>query len=179
MRCKIVKVERKTFGRVILTIQPEASEAGNNFVSSLENSVGIWTDIEVKNKKKRSLNANAYMWQLCDKLGEKLRSTKEDVYRIFVRDYGVWEDVTGKKEAIKWLMHTWPQHGIGWFCEQLDDLSENMVGLRLYSGSSIYTKSEMSRLIDAIVDECKTQGIETMTPDELGSLLNLMEVNNE
>lgn len=34
-----------------------------------------------RQKRKRSLNANNYMWQLCQKIGEKIGATKETVYR--------------------------------------------------------------------------------------------------
>lgn len=39
-----------------------------------------------------------------------------------------------------------------------------------YYGSSVYDKAQMARLIDIVVDECKEQGIETMTPEELARL---------
>ena len=37
----------------------------------------------------------------------------------------------------------------------------------LYYGSSSYDTEQMSSLIDLLVDDCKAQGIETATPDEL------------
>ena len=40
-------------------------------------------DIE-PHKEKRSLSANAIAWVYCDKLAEKLHSTKEEIYRIAV-----------------------------------------------------------------------------------------------
>ena len=179
MRCKVLSVHRSPFGYVTTALQPKKTEAGNEFIAALESYINQWTDIEIKNKKKRSLNANAYMWTLCDKLAAKLGSTKEDVYRIFVKDYSIFDDVTVSVEAMDRLRKSWSAHGIGWFSEIVDDIKETVFILRLYSGSSVYTKSEMSRLIDAIVEECKTQGIETMTPREIDNLLNLMEVNNE
>lgn len=39
-------------------------------------------DIELKkHRKKRSLNANAYLWVLCGKLADKIGVDKESVYR--------------------------------------------------------------------------------------------------
>ena len=43
--------------------------------------------------------------------------------------------------------------------------------VRTYFGSSSYDTREMSVLINSIVDDCKEQGIETMTPDELKSMV--------
>ena len=45
----------------------------------------------------------------------------------------------------------------------------------LYYGSSEYDTRQMSRLINLIVEDCKIQGIETMTPDELSALLDRWE----
>lgn len=41
-----------------------------------------------KQKRKRSLNANAYMWELCHKIAEKVGTTKETVYRKNIREVG-------------------------------------------------------------------------------------------
>jgi hypothetical protein len=40
----------------------------------------------------------------------------------------------------------------------------------MYYGSSVYDTKQMSQLIDCIVQDCKTVGIETMTPQELAAL---------
>lgn len=37
----------------------------------------------------------------------------------------------------------------------------------LYFGSSSYDTVQMSRLIDLLIEDCKAQGIETATPDEI------------
>ena len=39
-----------------------------------------------------------------------------------------------------------------------------------YIGSSDYDTAQMSRLIDLIVQDCKAQGIETLTPDKLDAM---------
>ena len=36
-----------------------------------------------------------------------------------------------------------------------------------YYGSSTYDTKQMARLIDLVVEDCKQQGIETLTPEEL------------
>lgn len=45
----------------------------------------------------------------------------------------------------------------------------------LYYGSSTYDMAQMSRLINLIVEDCKAQGIETMTPYELDALIGRWE----
>lgn len=124
-----------------------------------------------KFRKNRSLDANAYMWVLCDKLAEKLNITKDEVYRQHIKDIGIFRLVEIDEKAVDTLMHSWGLHGTGWIAEKLDHaIHEGFVVMALYYGSSTYNTKQMSRLIDAIVQDCKEQGIETMTPLELQDL---------
>lgn len=124
-----------------------------------------------KFRKNRSLDANAYMWVLCDKLADKLGITKEEVYRSHIKDIGVFRAVEIDEKAADTLIHSWGLHGIGWVAERLDHSQhEGFTIIALYYGSSTYNTRQMSRLINGIVDDCKEQGIETLTPDELQQL---------
>ena len=43
-------------------------------------------DVEIKeHREKRSLDANAYFWVLVDRLAEKTRIPKTDIYRSYIR----------------------------------------------------------------------------------------------
>jgi N-glycosylase/DNA lyase len=42
----------------------------------------------VQYREKRSLDANAYAWQLMTKIAEALRTSKEEVYEIMLKRYG-------------------------------------------------------------------------------------------
>lgn len=124
-----------------------------------------------KFRKKRSLDANAYMWVLCQKLAEKLNITKEEVYRQHIKDIGVCRMVEIDEKAADTLIYSWSLHGVGWVSEKLDHSKhEGFVLIALYYGSSTYNTKHMSRLIDAVVQDCKDQDIETLTPAELQAL---------
>lgn len=43
---------------------------------------------------------------------------------------------------------------------------------KVYRGSHTYDKSEMAILINGTVADCKEQGIETMTPQELAKMIS-------
>ena len=46
-------------------------------------------DIKIeKHRKKRSLNANNYLWELCTQIGNIIRKSKEEVYLDMLVDYG-------------------------------------------------------------------------------------------
>ena len=135
---------------------------------------------------KRSTRANAYLWELCDKIAEKLSTdkviyTKEDVYRDTIKECGIFKDFENLKPSdAKTLCHVWKQLGTGWVTEQVDYMpdGENVI-IRCYYGSSTYNVSQMSRIIDNVVQDCKALGIETMTPDEIANMLSLMEAGEK
>ena len=49
----------------------------------------------------------------------------------------------------------------------------------LYYGSSVFSSSTMSRLIDNLIQDAKAVGIETMPPDKLAALLGEWEGKRE
>lgn len=127
-------------------------------------------------KKKRSNDANAYMWQLADKIAAAVGITKEEVYRSHIKDVGKFADVEIENRAVKEFIQLWNERGIGWFAEVIDERSEVKKVVRAYYGSSVYDSAEMARLIDNMVQEAKSLSqhgvyIETMTQDELKRLL--------
>lgn len=124
--------------------------------------------------KRRSLSQNAYMWVLIGELAAALKTGKDDVYKAYIRDYGVYEVLPIKAEAVDRFKSVWMARGVGWVCEELRESKiagyKNIIA---YYGSSSYNSAEMSRLIDAIIEDCKAQGINTM------SLADIMLLRNE
>lgn len=122
-------------------------------------------------RKKRSPDANSYMWVICDKIAKAIKSTKVEVYRIAIRDVGEWEDKPIPAEDVEKHIEMWGKIGDGWFSEERRDskLPGHKV-VRDYYGSHIYDTVSMSRLIDYIVEEAKELGIETMPPDDMARL---------
>ena len=128
--------------------------------------------LEIKEKKeKRSLDANAYFWQLLSELANALGTKKEELYLKYVQDFGPFRDFTLTKEESKTFCTAWSMLGTGWPTEQVDFAPDgDRVVIRAYYGSSTYSTKQMSRLIDSVVEDCKAIGIETMTPDKLALL---------
>ena len=118
-----------------------------------------------KFRQKRSLNANNYAWLLLQKLAEERGQTKEEVYREFIKQYGIFRPVTVNKEAAETLEYIWQKNGLGWVVEETGRTDES-VDLLMYYGSSTYSTRQMARLLDAIVNDCKQCGIETLPPEQ-------------
>ena len=126
-----------------------------------------------KHKKKRSLDANALAWVLMDKIASKLRITKEEVYRNAIRNIGgVSETVCAKNEAVDKLCAGWQKNGIGWQTETMPSKIDGCTNVVLYYGSSCYDKEQMRRLLDNIIEDCRSLGIETRSQEEIASLIN-------
>lgn len=135
-------------------------------------------NIEIKPyHQRRSLNANAYAWVLIDKLAEKLNIPREEVYRHAVTQIGgVSEIVSVKKKAVAALAKVWKSRGLGWQIETVESDGDNVFCV-LYYGSSEYDSSQMKRLIDQLVTECKLQDIDTMSAEERSRLLDSWKSN--
>ena len=124
-------------------------------------------------RQKRSLSQNSYLWVLLDKLAEKVNRSKEDIYRIFVKDYGVFEILPIRNDAVERFKTNWSKNGLGWFTEDLGESKLNgYTKLIAYYGSSTYNSKEMARLIDAVIQDCEEQGIQTMPLSEIMLLQN-------
>lgn len=120
-------------------------------------------------KKRRSLNANAYCWVLCQKIAEKVGATKEAVYRKNISEVGSFEVVEVASAAVPRFIKRWHGNGLGWIAEPYQE-KNGFTTIIAYYGSSTYSTAEMARLIDALISEAKAMGIETLPPDQLEAL---------
>lgn len=138
-----------------------------SYIDSLDD--GKEYKLEVKEfKQKRSLNANSYAWTLIDKLAEKLRMPKTDIYKSYIKEIGGNSDIVCCLDrAVSDLCQAWQGRGIGWLTETEPSKLEGCTNVRLYYGSSVYDTAQMSRLIELIVQDCKEHDIETLTPEEI------------
>lgn len=133
-------------------------------------------DIELKKyRKKRSLDANAYCWVICDLIAKDLSKdgtvvTKEAVYKDAILQIGTFEPMIIEEKAFENFKRIWERQGLGFLIQEVTK-KDKCVKVHCYYGSSTYNSKEMSLLIQLLVDLAKTLGIETKTPEEINSLL--------
>ena len=127
-----------------------------------------------EHRQRRSLDANSYAWVLLGKLANKLGLPKEEVYREFIKDVGDnYEILPIRNDAVEKWIANWESKGIGWCCDILGESKlDGYTNVITYYGSSTYDSLQMSRLIRLISEECKLQGIETMTQAEIALLMD-------
>lgn len=122
-------------------------------------------DVSVQIKKwreKRSLDQNAMAWLFIDKLAEKLRLPREEVYRNEIRQVGgVSNTVCVMEKAADKLIEAWSKNGLGWSAEKVPSKIDGCVNVVLYFGSSTFDTAQMSRFIEQILEDCRAVGIDT------------------
>jgi PIN domain nuclease of toxin-antitoxin system len=132
--------------------------------------------VEIK-RERRSNDANSLAWVLCHEIAKKLstgklRLSKEDVYRKAIMDCGHCTILPIKEAAVESFKRIWQGHGIGWVTEDLGESKlKGYVNIAAYHGSSTYDTKEMTRLIDGLLQECESLGIQTKPSAEIESLL--------
>jgi hypothetical protein len=121
-------------------------------------------------RKKRSLDANSYFWQLLTQIADVLRTSKEELYIEMLKRYGQREPqlLSVIAEGVPMIYRATNNH----CCEvgESELKGKTFKHLAILIGSSQYDTKAMSILIDGIVQDAKEQGIETMTPNEIAEL---------
>lgn len=131
------------------------------------NAIGLFEKLSIKVAKfreKRSLDANAYMWVLLQKMAESLHQDKWNIYIEMLGRYGVFTHIIVKPNVVEKVKEEWRT------VKELGEVCVNGttgIQLQCYFGSSTYNSKEMSVLIDGVVSEAKEMGIETLPPAEL------------
>ena len=155
-----------------ITLLLDSNEVGN-----LQELNGLKVDLEVnKWHKKRSLDCNAYMWVLIQKIAERISNpemtvTKEEIYRQAIREVGAYTIVPIKDDAVEEWTRIWQSNGIGWLCDTQPSKLEGFTNVMCYHGSSTYNQAEMNRLVNIVIENCRNLDILTKPQSEIDSLL--------
>lgn len=149
---------------ILLTLRVDRDSQVDNIEFTTEDKLAIRI---AKWRKKRSLDANAYLWVLCTKIASALKSSKDEVYEQMLKRYGTFyrnDDgsyitVTVKKEVdMSKISGHWMHCG--------DDPNGKFTAYMMIKGSSEYDTKEMSDLLEGIVSEARELGIQTETDKE-------------
>lgn len=131
--------------------------------------IGLNEEIEVK-KKKRSKNANSYFWELLQKLCLEMNLDIIQEYRKRVKELGIFQTFELDTKNVPTFEILWGDRGIAWFTEKVEE-NGNKTIINAYYGSSSYNSKQMSKLIDSLVQDCRSVGIQTLDDIELERLV--------
>lgn len=127
-------------------------------------------------RKRRSLDANAYCFVLCQKIAEVIGNTKEYVYKEMIVRVGQFEIIPIRDDALEKWIEVWESRGIGWQSLIMGDSKlDGYTNTINYYGSSVYDTKQMSLLLEEIVYQAKELGIDTMTDREKEELIKRWE----
>ena len=140
-------------GRPRITLEVDQRERAKDCLSLRETPL----DIEIKkHRKKRSLDANALMWQCLGEIAHALNQDKWNIYLMMLKRYGKYTYICVKPEVVEAVKIQWRE------CEVVGDISINgqqAVQLLCYFGSSTYNTKEFSTLLDGIISEMEEMGL--------------------
>lgn len=164
-----VKRDRATGGKILTFLVEHITdeELDGLLNKTLRLIAKIW-------RTRKTPKQNAYAWELMTNLAYALRTTKEDVYeRLLQENPLIATDQKGDPVTItirsdidlKYLPGHWTLYYKG------ED--NKFTAYRLLKGLSAMDTAEANRFIDAIIDECKEQGVPTDTPKQVEELKKL------
>lgn len=120
-----------------------------------------------KPRNRRSLQSNAFMWEICGRIAEVTKSDKNDIYRMAIRETDNFYQFDVKNEEIDHFQKIWKGHGEGWFADVIDNSDkEGFKRVFAYYGSSQYDSKQMADLIDRVLAGAKDLGIEVLSERE-------------
>ena len=142
-------------------------------MDALASLKGKALDITIKeHREKRSLNANALLWQCLGQMAEALRADKWDVYRTMIKRYGQYTYAVVRPEAVEVFKSKWRE------TEELGPVSvEGRVGVQLlcYYGSSTYDRREFAVLLDGVFSEMRKMGLSLPLRSDVNAALEAWE----
>lgn len=132
----------------------------------------------VKFYEKRSLNANAYFWKLCDLIAKKLGSDKDTIYLMMLKNAGAFDTYELPLEAANQIkrLYRYSEEDYRferymWNADEDQGRTIDFTCIRCYRGSHEYDKKQMSDLINYTVNEAHDLGIDTWTKEEIKNLI--------
>lgn len=117
-----------------------------------------------EHQQKRTLTQNSYYWELLNQLARVMRIPSQELHFELIKRSSPFEEYLVLEEAS--LRHFD-------YCEvygkiKKNDKTYNIV--RAYLGSSRLDTKEFGILLDNLIEECKLQNIDTLTPEERAKL---------
>lgn len=155
-------------------------------ITTREDCRGLWddlngTEVEVtikKARKKRSLDANGLYWASLTELARRLEVSNAYMHNSMIRQYGQPE-MYGEKVAYIMLPDTDETERKALEAEtyHIKPTSQTREGkdgvtyraYMLMRGSSTYNTEEFSRLLDGLMEACRSAGVHVMTGRNDGS----------
>lgn len=168
----MMKFDVKTFnifaGLLHMDFPKHYTEELQKLKKAAESGKTLTVEIKVK-RKHRSLNANAFLWEVLADMADKLHTSKDELYRIMLERYGVFTHYVVKPSAVDRVKSTFEVVRV------IGDVTVNGqtgIQLQVYYGSSTYNAKEFSVLLDGVLSEAAEMGLEYISESDKALLLS-------
>lgn len=131
--------------------------------------IGLDEEITVK-KKKRSNKANRFFWEMLQKLCFEMNLDVIQEYRKRVKELGIFQTFELDTKNVPTFVHLWEGNGIAYFTEKVEEIGSKTV-INAYYGSSSYNSKQFSKLLDNLIQDCRSVGIQTLEDIEIEELI--------
>ena len=133
-----------------------------------------------ENRKKRSMDANAYAWKLIGQIATDQGIEPNQVYRSCIRNSGgTYKIFPMKPSAIDDFERIWNENGkkVGWFVDDMGECASipGFHNVQCWFGSSVFNTKEMYNLIQNLRQDCEHLGLPYLTPEEEAALMQIWE----
>lgn len=161
-----------SFGLLQIPLPKDLLPACERLVSAVAKDKPLQVEITVK-RKKRSLTANAALWAMLQDLAVAHKTTAEEIYLKALRDYGFYEDIAIVPSAAHRLQLNYR------IVEPTGDVVYGARGrmevYKCWPGSSTYNTKQFSHLLDMVIEDAKSEGIDFISEADKALLMEEWE----
>lgn len=152
--------------RTLVTLEIDSDPAAVEEIRNLDLDINLEQHRE---KRKRSLDANGYLWVLTYELARVLNTSADELHARQIEEYSEpYTDEHGHHVVVL-LRDDVPVTALPGYWRRIKGSGSSSFWMRLYGSSEMDTR-QFSHLLDMVIEECKEQGIETLTPAEMERL---------
>lgn len=154
------------------------------FILAQEDAEKVW-DIS-EHKEKRTRSQNSYYWQILGEVAKASKVSSNRIHNIHLRQLGLVERVEDKlvtvflpdtDEAENDALESMTYHLKPTDAIRVGSDGVTYRGYLLLRGSSTFNVSEMSALLDLLLQDAESLGIQTITPNELAHMRELEQLH--
>lgn len=161
-----------SFGLLQMPLPKDLLPACERLVSAVAKDKPLQVEITVK-RKKRSLTANAALWAMLQDLAVAHKTTAEELYLKYLREHGhyvfyaVTPEAAGQLGLIFRIAEptgevVYGSHG-------------RMLEYQCWPGSSTYNTKQFSHLLDMVIEDAKSEGIDFISEADKALLMEEWE----
>lgn len=175
MECtgKIKEIVRTLEGKIMMTAELE--EAFLPELLQMKKHEKL--DIKLKKfRRRRSLDANALMWECIGNIAREIGADKWEIYLQVLKKHGQYTYIVVKPNAVEATQRQWRESEV---VGEYDVNGQKAVQMLCFFGSSTYNTKEFSQLLDGIISDMEMMGLETPTSEKMQRSLELWEERHE